>query len=256
MDEFKLPDFFYEIFTASLPRLGPGEEDSTRRALRVVLDGWKRDNLRILDVGCGNGAQTIQLALNTQGDITALDNHAPFLEELRHRAERAGVSSRIRTVCKSMCELGEADGLFDLIWSEGALSLYNMSFEQGVAACRERLAPGGRLAVSDLAWFQADPPQECREFFNNVYPGIAGLEENLARMRQMGYKVLGHFNLPETAWRENYFKPLAAQIDSVRESFAADPDRKGFLESLEYEREVYRKYSSWYGYTFFMLQRE
>jgi hypothetical protein len=71
----KLPDFFYEIFDPSLPRLGPGSPASTRRAFNKLFpDGAPRPR-RILDMGCGNGTQTLELARLTGGHILAVDNH-------------------------------------------------------------------------------------------------------------------------------------------------------------------------------------
>jgi len=37
MDEHEQHEFFYEIFDASLPRLGPGDDASTKRALDSLL---------------------------------------------------------------------------------------------------------------------------------------------------------------------------------------------------------------------------
>jgi ubiquinone/menaquinone biosynthesis C-methylase UbiE len=43
---------------------------------------------RILDVGCGPGMQTVELAKLSDGQIVALDAHEPFLEQLRETAKK------------------------------------------------------------------------------------------------------------------------------------------------------------------------
>jgi len=95
----ELPPFFYEIFEF-LPRQGPGCTAATREA-------WSYfpalpDTARVLDIGCGSGTQTIDLAALTRGTITAFDNHQPFLDMVAARARRSGLEGRIRTVNASM----------------------------------------------------------------------------------------------------------------------------------------------------------
>lgn len=77
-----MEELIYEVY-GSLPRQGPGDDASTGRALALMTE--LPENARILDVGCGSGAQTVSLARRTRGTVTALDNHAPFLEALRAR---------------------------------------------------------------------------------------------------------------------------------------------------------------------------
>src|SRR5512143_1497178 len=125
---------FFEIHSG-LPREGPGDEASTLRALRLIRDLPAAPE--ILDVGCGPGAQTLVLAGATKGFVTAVDNHAPFLDELRGRASRAGLAERVRAVEASMFELPFEDAAFDLIWSEGAI--YQMGFDHGLRSWRRFL---------------------------------------------------------------------------------------------------------------------
>jgi ubiquinone/menaquinone biosynthesis C-methylase UbiE len=111
-------EFFWEIHS-NLPREGPGDDASTRTAFFMLTDLPKAP--RILDVGCGPGMQTLELARITDGPITALDTHQPFLDELTKRATKAGVADRITTMRESMFAMSFSAGSFDIIWSEGAI---------------------------------------------------------------------------------------------------------------------------------------
>ena len=44
MDSGKLPEFFYEIFDASLPRLGAGNEAATIKALHMLRSAKPRQH--------------------------------------------------------------------------------------------------------------------------------------------------------------------------------------------------------------------
>ena len=270
MDSREQMEFFYEIFDASLPRLGPGDDASTRKALDALLatrPPRHRDEaaspLRVLDIGCGNGPQTIQLARHLDGEILAVDNHPPYLDELGRRAKAAGLSGKIRTRLQDMRDLSREDDRFDLIWSEGALNLMGYSegvlsptgFRDGLAVCHGLLAPGGTLGVSELCWFQPDAPPECRQFFAAAYPAMATVDDTLAVIARCGFEMVGHFPLPESAWWGSYYRPLEDRLRGYRERFAADPEKLGFIESIQAEIDIYRRHSSSYGYEFFLIWR-
>lgn len=260
MDSKEQMEFFYEMFDASLPRLGPGDETSTLRALTMLRSaGFPPGHdailraTRILDLGCGNGAQTVVLARNTEGPILAADNHQPFLEELQRRVEAAGLAARVQVSLRDMRSLEKNDGPFDLVWSEGAL--FVMGFREGLTACHALLAPGGGLAVSEIAWLQPDPPAPCRQFFDTVYPAMTDIETNLATIRDCGHEIVGHFTEPESAWWEPFYHPLAERLRLLRPRYAADAEKLSMIEHVQTEIDIYRQYSAYYGNVFYVMRR-
>jgi cyclopropane fatty-acyl-phospholipid synthase-like methyltransferase len=260
MDSNELPEFFYKIFDPSLPRLNPGDEASTLRALnmfRSVGSGSQGQTAlnfrRILDLGCGCGGQTLTLARHTKGPILALDNHQAYLDELRRRADAAGLSGRIQPVRKDMRTLTADDGPFDLIWSEGAL--FVIGFREGLTACHSLLTPGGGLAASELCWLRPDPPADCRQFFAEGYPAITDVPAALSVIRDCGYELLGHFPVPESAWWTSDYQPVEERLRWLRQQQAGNAENLAMIEAIQKEIDMYRRYCAYYGSVFFVMRR-
>jgi len=241
-------DIFWTIHR-DLPREAPGSDNSSLRALGMIpsLPAFPR----ILDIACGPGAQTVALARTTNGTITAVDTHQPFLDDLARRAAQAGVAERVHPRNVSMFDL-KFDEPFDLIWSEGAI--YIIGLERGLREWRSLLKPVGFIAVTEASWLKPNPPEAPRHFWDEAYPGMATVDQNLAHLASAGYRSLGHFTLPESDWWDNYYHPMSARIESLREKYPNNPEAQAVLD-LEYaEIELYRQYSAWYGYVFYIGQ--
>ncbi len=104
---------------------------------------------RVLDVGCGCGAATLELTrrVGAAGEVTGVDVSAQMLAHARALAEKAGAAAVFEAVDAQTHAF--AAGAFDLVFSRFGL----MFFADPAAAFRNlvrALAPGGRLAF--ICW--------------------------------------------------------------------------------------------------------
>lgn len=253
MDHEKMMRVIHDVFDPSLPRLAPGDDASTRRALETLYGPGLEsvgDDFRVLDIGCGNGSQTLRLAAELGCRVTAVDNHRPYLEELERRAGAQGLADRIETRCADMNGLDLAGETFDLVWAEG--SVFVMGVPEALRAWRLFLKPGGALGFTELAWLEDGAPDECREFFAATYPQMADIASHLATVAECGYELVGRFTLPESSWWEPFYTPLAERLAAYQ--LPDDEESRAVVEMIRSEIDIYRRFSRWYGYVFFLLR--
>ncbi|MFE7946707.1 bifunctional class I SAM-dependent methyltransferase/N-acetyltransferase [Streptomyces sp. NPDC057426] len=239
-----------------LPRQGPGSDTTTRRLL--ALSGPLPERPRVLDLGCGPGRSALLLAAEAGAEVTAVDLHQPFLDELRQAAEARGLGDRVRTLNADMGELPFPDGSFDLVWAES--SAYALGFDTALRSWRRLLAPpasrerggspvGGTLVLTECEWTADEPSREARAFWDEHYTLRTG-RANTAAAVEAGYHVLGVVPQPESDWDE-YYGPLSERAD------AADPSVPGMAEALAATRAelaMRRDHGGEYGYTGYVLR--
>jgi SAM-dependent methyltransferase len=149
---------------------GLGEASSiglnfTRKAFQMLP---KLDRPRILDVGCGQGRATLELARLSGGQVVGLDIDQAALEVLSRKIDEEGLSDRVRIVHGSMFDLDFPDESFDVLWAEGALNV--IGFESGLRGWHRLIKPGGFLVVHEGVWLQPDPPQAGSRSFPRSTP--------------------------------------------------------------------------------------
>jgi SAM-dependent methyltransferase len=242
--------YFYEIYEA-IPRQGPGNRESTERALRLLPPLTSEH--RVLDLGCGAGAQTIDLARASAARIVAVDNHEPFVAQLARRAAELGLADRILAQVGDMHDLRFPDGSFDVIWCEGAIFI--IGFARGLASWRRLLRPGGHLVVSELCWLRPDRPAEVEAFFQAEGADVGDLDARRQDIVASGYRLVGDFVLPAAGWWESYYGPLGAAVERFRVTHAGEPAALEVAARSEREIEIHRRYPDHYGYGFFIMQR-
>jgi ubiquinone/menaquinone biosynthesis C-methylase UbiE len=206
-----------------------------------------------LDIGCGPGVQTIELAKISNGKIIALDNHQGFLDKLAEQSSKQGLEEKITPENASMLDMDFEDETFHIIWSEGAL--YFMGFQNGLRRCHQLLKNKGHLAVSELVYTSLDPPDVVVKYLENEYPDIKNIEDNIELIQREGFKLISHFTLPESAWLNSYYLPMEKELPRLNKKYQGNEIALGVFEGFRNEINFYRKYSKFYGYEFFVMQK-
>jgi len=239
-------------FHKDAERQGPGSSFETIKALNFIGIN-KNHKLKIADIGCGSGAQTITLAQNIEGQITAVDLFPEFLDKLNHKAKELGLGNKITTLKKSMEDLPFDNEEFDIIWSEGAI--YNMGFEAGIKKWKDYLKTGGYLAVSEITWITNSRPKEIEEHWNSEYPEIDTASNKIRKLEENGYSPVGYFILAQNSWIDNYYKPIEKQFSAFLGKHNNSEVARNIVDLEKEEIRKYRKYKDYYSYGFYIAKK-
>jgi ubiquinone/menaquinone biosynthesis C-methylase UbiE len=242
---------FIATFFEHLPRQGPGSSACTKKMFSRIRG--LPPSPRILDIGCGSGMQTVDLAgCDPAARIVALDFHVPFLSDLCLRAKRDRVADRVEVVQASMDKLPFAHESFDLIWAEG--SIFVIGLEEGIASWKKFIRPNGFLAFTEAVWFTNTPSVEARAFWDEQYPAIRTVERIQACAEGLGYSWITSFPLPASAWWDDYYTPLLARLPLLEKTYAGNREADGLIAFIKQEIDLHRAHSGEYGYQFILLK--
>ena len=241
---------FLDVFL-SIPRQGPGSRASTTRALAACSELPSAP--RVLDIGCGAGTQTLDLAGRIGGEIVAVDRFEEAIAVLRRRLEAARLGDRVTTVVADVATLEFPPGRFDLVWSEGAL--YNLGIPAALRLLRPWLAPRGWLAFTDLVWTVAAPPDALAATMREEYPEMSDLATLLERVDAAGFDVATHFTLPAEDWWTDFYTPMLATLDARRERHAGDAATLAILDRIRAEPESHEENARSFAYEFVIARR-
>ena len=188
----------------------------TRKAFHILP---QMNKPRILDVGCGSGIPTLELARLSQGEVIGIDIDQPALDKFYRRIEDARLAERVQAENCSMFDMNFPDESFDIVWSEG--SIYAIGFERGLREWKRLLKPRGSMVVHDEQ---------------------GNVREKLEQISNCGYKLLSYFMLSKEIWWTEYFAPLEKWIAESKTTYIDDPQILEELHQAQLELDMYKKY--------------
>jgi len=201
----------------------------TRRAFGMLP---QLDEQRILDVGCGSGTPTMELARLSNGEIIGMDIDQAVLDVLRGKAKKAGVSDRVMAIKCSVSDMEFPEESFDIIWAEG--SIHVVGFKRGLQEWKRFLKPGGSMVIHDEK---------------------GDVQEKLELISICGYELLSYFILDVDTWWSEYYAPLEKLICKTRTKYADDPKTLAALNNDQREIDMFKKNPSRCSSAFFIMKR-
>jgi S-adenosylmethionine-dependent methyltransferase len=117
-----------------------------QEVIRRQLAGHVRSDMTVLDVGCGQGTQLIELA-SLGCDVTGVEPSEKLQQLCTRGARQRGV--RVELLDGTIEELGDAvgDRRFDLVCAHGLL-MYLDDRPGAISRLADRVEPGGLLSVT------------------------------------------------------------------------------------------------------------
>ena len=229
---------------------GPLRFEFLRNAYRMLPELHRP---RILDVGCGEGTPTLELAGLSGGEVVGVDVDRASLDTLSEKIDRAGLSDRVRVVHASMLEMDFADESFDIVWAEGSVQF--IGFKTALESLRRFIKPGRFLVVHEMAWLRDDPPQEIVDRWRRVFPEIRTAPEYVEQLPSLGYEPVYHFPLPEETWWIEHYGPVEERIRELRAKYRGDAEVQRTLDEEQREVDLYKRNAAWYGSAYLAMRK-
>jgi SAM-dependent methyltransferase len=170
------------------------------------------DHPRILDIGCGSGLPTIELARLGGGEVVGMDPDVSALATLRRRPEFQELGGRVKTVNASLLDTALEDESFDVLWEEGVLHLLDSA--TSFPCCLRLLKTDGFLVMHEtVVWF----------------------EQTREQLPLFGFSVAGQLLLPTCCWWTGYYAQLEERIRKLRDEHGDEVDASALAG---YEKQV------------------
>ena len=70
-----------------------------------------------------------------------------------------------------------------------------------------------------------------------------------------GFNLISNFTLPKSAWLNSYYLPIEKELPRLNKKYEGNEIALSVFEGFKSEINFYKKYSKFYGYEFFIMQK-
>lgn len=190
------------------------------------------ENPRILDIGCGSGVPTIELAKLSGGEVTGIDIDQSCLEEFNRKIKEEKLTDRVQALNLSLSDMKFSDEAFDVVWSEGVIG--NIGFENSLTEWRRLLKQDGYLVI---------------------HYQVNRVADVLPRIPKLGYRLEDTVMLPEDAWWTEFYEPIEEKMGTLLHKYRTNADALKLLKKYKAELDMVKKNPRNFRCAFYIMKK-
>ncbi|KAF2145051.1 uncharacterized protein K452DRAFT_244657 [Aplosporella prunicola CBS 121167] len=180
-----------------------------------------RDNMRVLDVGCGVGGPAREISKFSGANIVGLNNNDYQIDRATHYAQKEGLSHKLSFVKGDFMQMTFPDNSFDAVYAIEA-TVHAPSLEGIYSEIFRVLKPGGVFGVYE--WLMTDkydnenPRHREIRLGIELGDGISNMEKievALQAMKAAGFELELNEDLADRPDARPWYWPLAGDYSNM-----------------------------------------
>ena len=180
-----------------------------------------RDDMKVLDVGCGVGGPAREISKFSGANVTGLNNNDYQIERATRYAVREGLAHKLNFVKGDFMQMSFPANTFDAVYAIEA-TVHAPSLEGVYGQIFRVLKPGGVFGVYE--WLMTENYDNSNTAHREIRLGIeqgdgisnmVKISEALAAMKAVGFELELHEDLAERPDATPWYYPLAGDFSMM-----------------------------------------
>lgn len=207
---------------------------------------------RVLDLGCGYGDSSCNLASEFRCKVTSVDISNENINYARQAAIDHNISHLITFITADLLTLDFKENPFELILAEGGLLSF-ISRRKGIELASSWLSRGGWFVFSDLILLTEKIPEEILSIFEHDRFKYETEQSYRNLLTEIGLDIHFMSLIPPSGW-DNYYAHMARRLEDNKGFFADRKIKLAFHREIDvfYRLEAYR----YIGYLFCIARKK
>jgi ubiquinone/menaquinone biosynthesis C-methylase UbiE len=152
-----------------LPGIHLGGSEATQTLLELCQP---KPTTRVLDAGCGPGITSCMIASQFGSEVIGVDISPVMIDYATRKAEKMGLTGRVRFQVADILDLPFSEGYFDLVIAESILTPLPGDKRLALQELGRVLSPGGLLAINESG-LSIEAPEDLHQAMAE-HPAIQG----------------------------------------------------------------------------------